>query len=404
MARRYLTSVGRKTAVGIITAISIFGIAVGAFAMFVVLSVFSGLRDVNEHYMGTMDPALKILPVEGKTFSASPAFLDSIKNIPQVNAVSEVLEEKAFARYRNSETIIRLKGIDQNYGSVVPLDSILVSGHQIELWGEDDYTTQALLGVHLAYSLGVNMMDMFTPMNVYVPSGETNMTAGSSLFRSMDIRPVGAFSHKDYDATYVLAPIKEVRKLTNRTEDEVSGLEISIKQGANPDYVVTKIKELNGSKSLFIKTLAQQKEMMYRIMNTENIVLYFIFALIIVIALFNVVGAVVMLIIDKRDNIHIMWALGMSIKDIRSVFLREGMLSVSIGALVGLMLAVVLVYLQARYSFVMIEGNMSIPYPIKLTFFNVMIVLITIFTLGYVAVRLSTGGINLFFKRQNDDK
>ncbi|MDD4820135.1 MAG: ABC transporter permease [Flavobacteriales bacterium] len=398
IAHRYLTSVGKKSAVGIITVISIFGVAVGAFAMFVVLSVFSGLRDVNEQFMGTMDPALKITPLQGKVFTASHTFLDSIKNNSDVSAVSCVLQEKAFAQYRTAETIVRIKGVDENYSSVVPLDSTLVAGHGIELWTDEDYTGQALMGMHLAYTLGVNVMDMFTPLHVYVPTGNTDVSAVSTLFKSVDIRPVGVFSHKDYDATYVIAPISVVRRLLGRTEDEVSSVEISLKKGVDADKTALALQDVLKGKGLQTKTLAQQQEMMYRIMNTENVVLYFIFALIIAIALFNVVGAVVMLIIDKKDNIRTMWALGLSISDIRSVFIREGMMTVAVGAVIGLALAVVLVWMQAEYSIVMIEGNMNIPYPIKLTFFNVLTVIFTIFILGYVASVLSVTGIKSFFK------
>lgn len=255
-------------------------------------------------------------------------------------------------------------------------------------------------GISLAYRLGMASVDRPTPLCVCVPQQQQGALAWDPqrLFTCADTWTAGVFSHKDYDDKYLFVPLHFAQGLFHRAGDEVSVLEIRLQAGADAEKVARDLSErLGGERE--VKTAAQNKELYYRIMNTENLVLYFVFTLVIAISLFNVGGSVVMLVLDKRNDIRTLWALGAEEKELKAVFIRSGMLIVGAGTALGLSLAVLLVALQARYHWVMIEGGMQIPYPVRLTVGNAALVLATILVLGYLTTRLSVGGMKNFFKR-----
>lgn len=398
VARRYFRSRKKASAVGIITVVAAFGVAVSVFAMFVVLSVFSGLRALNVDYYTSFDPDISIYPARGKVFEADSAFRHKISAVKGIQAVSGVLEEKAFVSYGHNETIVMLRGVDAGYPFVVDVDTALVGGKWLPEAEKSD-TLWNVMGISLAYRLGMNTSNRPLPVRIYVPSGNDNISLSpDALFSYADTWPCGVFSHKDYDGTYIFTGIDFARGLLRRGKDQVSSLEIKLDGKRFPDMAAAEIRRSLGD-GFTVKTAAQNKEMYYKIMNTENLVLYFVFALVIAIALFNVIGSVVMLILDKRENIRTLWALGAERKVLRSIFVREGMMIVGAGAAVGLLAAVVLVWSQSKYHFVMIEGGMQVPYPVSLTVYNVAIVLSTIFALGYLAARLSVAGMKNFFAK-----
>lgn len=398
VARRYFRSRKKASAVGIITVVAAFGVAVSVFAMFVVLSVFSGLRALNVDYYTSFDPDISIFPARGKVFDADSVLRNKLSSVKGIQAVSSILEEKAFVSYGHSETIAMLRGVDADYPRVVDVDTVLVGGIWLPVEERPD-TLWNVMGISLAYRLGMNVSSRPMPVRIYVPSGSDNISLSpEALFSYADTWPSGVFSHKDYDGTYLFTGIDFARGLLRRGKDQVSALEIKLDGKRFPDMVAGDIRRLLGD-GFTVKTAVQNKEMYYKIMNTENLVLYFVFALVIAIALFNVIGSVVMLILDKRENIRTLWSLGADRKVLRSIFVREGMMIVGAGAAVGLLAAVILVWIQSEYHLVMIEGGMQVPYPVSLTFYNVVVVLFTIFALGYLAARLSVAGMKNFFAR-----
>ena len=396
IARRYFTARKKSSAVGIITGVSVTGVAVAVFAMFVVLSVFSGLRRLNVVQMGALTPDIRVYPARGKVFVADSVFLGTLAGTGYVDKVGVSLEEKAFVSYRNAEIIARIKGVDGSYPDVVALDSVMVKGVWLDTLRHG--YEQSVIGAALAYRLGIGLNDTHTSLRVYVPSGRTDISLSpDALFTYAEAVPSGIFSHQDYDSQYIFTTIGLARELLGRGPYDVSCAEIRIFSGADAEKAAQKISSALGPE-YSVKTAAQENELYYRIMNTENIVLYFVFALIVAIALFNVAGSVVMLILDKKEDIRTMRALGADRRSIVAIFVTEGMMVVGAGAAVGLAAGCFLVWLQAEYSLVMIEGNVNIPYPVMFSWYNIIIVIFTISTLGYAVCRMSVGGIKFFLR------
>ena len=390
-AQRYFRTRKKTSAVGIITAVATFGVAVSVFAMFVVLSVFSGLRTFNTDFLNAFDADLTVRPAKGKVLSADSAWVSRIVSTEGVEAVSAVLEEKVFVSFAGQESIAVLKGVDRAYPEVIGVDSVLVAGGWLPAQERSD-TAWHVVGISMAYRLGMGAALEPTPLRVYVLSVPENS------FSRVDTWTAGVFSHKDYDGMYLFVDLDFARHLLHRSAEQASGVEVRLKEGADAGKVAEALARELGP-DYRVRTAVQNKEAYYKIMNTENLVLYFVFTVVIAIALFNVVGSVVMLILDKRENIRTMWALGADRAMLRGIFVREGMWIVAVGAVVGLALAVLLVWLQARYHLVMIEGSMQVPYPVRLTVVNGAIVLATIALLGYLAARLSVAGMKNVFKR-----
>ena len=402
VAQRYFRARKKTSAVGAITLVAVFGVAVAVFAMFVVLSVFSGLRALNNSYLNTFDPDLTVRPREGKTFPASDALLDTVSAAPGVRAVSRVIEEKVFVRFAGHEAVAILKGVDAVYPEVADVDTALAAGAWLPPEQAAGDSVWHVAGISLAYRLGMASVEQPTPLRVCVPQQQRGALAmdPQALFACADTWTVGVFSHREYDDKYLFVPLSFAQGLLHRTRDEVSALEIRLREGADPEKTAFELSERLGD-GLEVKTAAQNKELYYRIMNTENLVLYFVFTLVIAISLFNVGGSVVMLVLDKRDNIRTLWALGAEEKTLKAVFIRSGMWIVGTGTALGLSLAVLVVGLQARYHLVMIEGGMRVPYPVQFSWANVALVLATILTLGYLTARLSVGGMKNFFRHRS---
>lgn len=395
VAQRYFRSRKKNSAVGIITAVATFGVAVSVFAMFVVLSVFSGLREMNVDYLTAFDADLSVTPVQGKVFPADSATMARIRSVGGVEAASGVLQEKVFAAYGQAESVAWIKGVDASFPQVVDVDTVLTGGQWLPAVENPD-TAWCVPGVSLISKLIQGASSSSQPLRLYVPSGRENLTLHpEALFSHLDTWPCGVFVHKDYDGAYIFTDIALARRLLRRTAHQVSSVEIRTDGTAPAGKVAAALRETLGA-DFVVKTAAQNQEMQYKIMNTENLVLYFVFALVIAIALFNVVGSVVMLILDKKENIRTLWALGADKSTLKSVFIREGMLIVGAGTVVGLVLAVILVWMQDTYHLVLIDRRL--PYPVSLTWANAATVIGTILLLGYLAARLSVAGMKNFFR------
>lgn len=395
VAQRYFRSRKKNSAVGIITAVATFGVAVSVFAMFVVLSVFSGLREMNVDYLTAFDADLSVTPAQGKVFPADSATMARIRSVGGVEAASGVLQEKVFAAYGQAESVAWIKGVDASFPQVVDVDTVLTGGQWLPAVENPD-TAWCVPGVSLISKLIQGASSSSQPLRLYVPSGRENLSLHSeALFSHLDTWPCGVFVHKDYDGAYIFTDIALARRLLRRTAHQVSSVEIRTDGTVPAGKVAAALRETLGA-DFVVKTAAQNQEMQYKIMNTENLVLYFVFALVIAIALFNVVGSVVMLILDKKENIRTLWALGADKSALKSVFIREGMLIVGAGTVVGLVLAVILVWMQDTYHLVLIDRRL--PYPVSLTWANAATVIGTILLLGYLAARLSVAGMKNFFR------
>ncbi|MGC9344733.1 MAG: ABC transporter permease, partial [Bacteroidales bacterium] len=335
IAKRYLFSRKKRNAINIISLISVLGVSVGVTALVVILSVFNGFDEVIKSLINSFDPDIEITAVEGKTFLPEEAGKSKILELPGVEAVSEVVEENSLVRYDEKQFIATLKGVDEEFIHVTGIDTMIREGDFIL---EQNNKPYAVVGYGVAYSLRVGL-NFIKPLIFYVPkrTGEYSMINPENSFNREVVFPSGIFSiEQDYDSRYILLPILVVRNLLEY-DYEVSGLEIKIEDDARLEEVKTAIRSIAGEKFKVLDRF-EQNEVFYRIMKSEKWATFLILTLILIIASFNIIGSLTMLIIDKKDDIKILRDMGANNRLIRKIFLVEGWLISIIGSFAGIIL------------------------------------------------------------------
>lgn len=378
IAKRYLVSFSKNNAINIITGIASLGIIVGAMALFVVLSVFSGLRDFSLSFSNDFDPDLKITPAKGKSFFISPDQHQKILKTPGVASYSKVIEERVLFHFDGKDKVAYLKGADSLFGQVNDVKKSLYNGQWVQ-----PNTYQAVIGYGIANDLSMGLFDFNNVLEAYVPKpGKGGIDNPEEAFSKTNLIPVGIYAiNEDLDKKYVFADIGLVQELLQYQPNQVSAIELKLK----PDYDENKV--INALSNIFknteIRTRAQQNDSLYRMLNTENLAVYLIFTLVIIIALFNLIGALIMMILDKKTNLKTLFNLGAEVKHLRKIFLFQGSLLTVIGGIFGLLLGIAVVLLQQRFQLVMITESLA--YPVVFSMANVLLVLGTIILLGIIA-------------------
>lgn len=385
IAKRYLFSKSSSNAVNIITAVSILGVAVGTMALLVVLSAFAGLENFSTSMLSTFDPQIKITSVEGKTFTFTNHIDSLLSNDSDIKSYSKTLEEKVFLRYRDKEFISKIKGVDSSFTKVNHVDSAIYAGRWISNNISDN---EIVIGGGVSHYLSLGLNDSYKPLEVYVVKpGKGQITDPMSGFKRKDAFPVGSFAiEKEIDEKYVISSLNFLQSLLRYQENQISALEIRLKPNVN-DVLVAKAIKAELGENFDVKTQKEQHALVYKMMNTEKIVTYLIFTLILVIAVFNVIGSVSMLIVDKKKNLHTLWSMGASESLLRKTFVMVGILVTFIGGVSGIVVGSILVMLQYYLNFLTFGGGMA--YPVELNISNIIVVAFTIFAIGYVASRLS---------------
>ncbi|PID68541.1 MAG: ABC transporter permease [Flavobacteriales bacterium] len=388
IAKRYLFTKSSNNAINIITFIAALGVVVGTIALFIVLSVFSGLKEFSLSFINMADPDLKITAAQGKSFF----FTDSLENVlnqKDIAVYSKVVEEKAFFNYKNKSTVANIKGVDTNYLSINPIDSVIYDGN----WLDFDAPTTAVVGNNISAQLSMGVYDVINPLKVYVPKpGKGYINNPKNAFNQINIQPVGVFRlTEEIDKKYVFVPLETIQKLLKYKPNELSSLELKLVEGAKPKEVAKSLRVALGN-GFAVKTRMQLNALYYKMINTENFVSYLIFTLILIIAMFNIVGAIIMMILDKRENLYTLFSLGTNLKEIKKIFVYQGFLLTFYSLVFGLIIAVTIVLLQKFYGFIMITP--SLPYPVKFTYSNMSVVIVTILLLGYIAALIASSRIS----------
>ena len=386
IAKRYLISKKSFNIINIISGISIAGITIGTMALIVVLSVFNGFEGLIVSLFDTYSPDLQVTAIRGKTFLPEEINVRQIEKLEGVAQVVEVVEDNALLKHESSQYIISLKGVGDNYQQATSLDSMLIDGQFILREGNMNF---AILGAGVAYHLGVFLRAEVDPITVYVPS--RTRKPGVSLdnaFNSRNIIPSGVLSlHQEFDLKYVIVPIGFARELFEY-ENQVTAIEISVHPDADVDDLQEKISILTGE-GFLVKNRYQQQELLYKIMKTEKWAIFFILTFILIIAAFNVIGSITMLILDKKKDIAVLHSLGANNQLIKRIFRVEGMMVSVVGGIIGLMLGAVLCFLQQEFSLITLgggEGSFIIEaYPVKMKFIDFIYVFLTVLIIGYLA-------------------
>ena len=385
IAKRYLLAKKKRNAINIISAISVGGVMVGTMALVIVLSVFNGFDKVIKSLINSFDPDLKITIVEGKVFDPALASKTKILEIPGVLDISEVLEENALLKYDQRQYIATMKGVDERFIYTSGIDTMMVDG-EFKLEKEGRPTT--VIGQGVAYSLRVGI-NFLNPLVIYVPEriGKINMANPTGAFRKFPVYPSGVFGiEQEYDAKYIILPIKNVREILDYT-NEVSALEIKLKDRANEESVQNQIKKLL-PQNFEVKTRYEQNEMFYRIMKSEKWAIFFILTLILLVASFNIVGSLSMLIIDKQDDIVSLRNLGADIGTIKKIFLFEGWLISITGSFLGILLGTGISLIQEKFEIISLAGSGSFvldSYPVDIQIPDILLIWLTVMLIGFLA-------------------
>ncbi|WP_372800607.1 ABC transporter permease [Lutibacter sp.] len=389
IAKRYLFSKSSNNTINIITFIAAIGVIVGTLALFIVLSGFSGLREFSIGFLNTSDPDIKITSKKGKSFLVSKEINSILNNEKGIAFYSKVIEERAFFDFKNKTHIAYIKGVDSNYIKVNRMDTTVYVG----TWLDKEIPLGAVVGNGISNLLSVGVFDFLEPLKIYVPKpGEGYITNPNNAFSKINTQAIGVFSLTDeMDRKFTFISLAVAQQLLNYTPNQVSAIEIRVKSIEDREVIITKIKSALGD-DFVVENREQLNAVLYKMLNTENLASYLVFTLILIIALFNVIGAIIMMILDKKDNLKTLYNLGATIKEIKRVFILQGFLLSVVGLVIGLSLGILLVLLQKKYHLFMITQHLA--YPVEFTLFNVLTVVVTILVLGFLASKIASSRIS----------
>ena len=390
IARRYLFSKKSTHAINVISAISAVGVAVATMALIVTLSVFNGFHDLVATFFTSFDPQIEVGPAQGKTAPADDPVLQKIRQMPQVEVATECLKDQALAIYRGKQTMVTLMGVDNSFEQMSRIDEIL--------YGEGAFILHAanlnfgIVGARLAETLGMNA-NWDGSLLIYAPrkTGQLDMATLSDGF-GVDslISPGSVFMVKQgkYDRDHVLAPISFARSLFEQ-QGMLSSLQIRLKNGSDLDEVKNEMKTIAGDKYRVLDRYEQQEDT-FRIMKVEKFIAYIFLTFILIVASFNIIGSISMLIIDKKNDVVTLRNLGATDKQIKRIFLFEGRLISFLGAMAGLLLGLLLCWLQQQFGLVALgqsSGTFVVDaYPVSVHPEDVVAVFVTVVVVGFLAV------------------
>jgi lipoprotein-releasing system permease protein len=388
IAKRYLISASSTNAINIINRITSILIIVVTTAMFVVLSVFSGLKDFSLSFSNDFDPDLKIFPAIGKTFSITETQEQQLKEISGVSNTSKIVEERVLFMFDGKEIVTYLKGVDGVFQKVNNVKKTLYQGEWL-----DQNTTQVVVGYGIAQKLSLGLFDYNNPFEVFVPRpGKGTIETTEEAFNKTNLAPIGVYAiSEDLDSKYVFADLGLAQNLLELKPNQISAIELKLKSNADQATVISKIKTIFNNK-IIVKNRSQLNDSLYKMLNTENIAILFIFTLVVIISLFTLFGALIMMILDKKQNLKTLFNLGVEIQDLRKIFLYQGTLVSFFGGIIGLLLGIIIVLIQQHFQLVMITPTLA--YPVGFTFQNVFIVFATIILLGVLASWIASSSMN----------
>tara|TARA_R110002153_G_scaffold67063_2_gene178870 strand:- start:10142 stop:11347 length:1206 start_codon:yes stop_codon:yes gene_type:complete len=389
IAKRYVRSKSTQNAVNIINFITFLVIVIGSAALFIVLSAFAGLKTFSLSFTESFDPQLKALPATGKIFTLSPEQEQRLQSVDGLAFYSKEIEEKVSLEHRGKNHIAYIKGVDSNYTKVTGVDSTLYIGD----WTIND--TQVVSGLGIANILGVTINQFRSPMQIYAfkpGKGSISQQSISSLYNQLPMVIGGVYAvEADLDNKYVFADLRLTQALLEKDSLQISGINFKMDDGVEPSAVRSEIQSILGS-NVQLKNRQQLNSTLYKMLNTENVATYLIFTLVLIIALFNVVGAIIMMILDKQQNSKTLYSLGTTIKELRRIYFVQGILVTGFGGLIGVLIGVLIVWSQLAFSWLKITPSLA--YPVKFEFINITIVLATIIVLGVIASKIASSRIN----------
>jgi len=389
IAKRYILSKKSTNAINIISGISVIGVTVATMALVVVLSVFNGFHDMVASLLTNFDPQLEIVPTKGKTIVCDDPIITKIKSLDDIEVSTECIEEMAMAVYGDKMMMVTMKGVEDNFAELTHIQDIL--------YGTGDFCLHAgvlefaIPGAVIAQQLGTDVR-LQRYLRIYAPQreGQLDMSDPDSGFMLDSLavpNAVFAVGQGKVDKKYILCSIDFARRLFNM-QGEMSNLELRLKPEADFDKVKREIKKIAGDKYQVLDRFEQQADT-FRIMQIEKILAYVFLTFILIVACFNIIGSISMLIIDKKNDVETLRNLGANESQISKIFLFEGRIISSIGAVIGILLGLLLCLLQQQFGFIKMgtEGSFIInAYPVSVHYLDVLVIFITVIIVGWIAV------------------
>lgn len=390
IARRYLFSKKSTHVINVISSISVIGVAVATMALVIVLSVFNGFHDLVASLFTSFDPQLKVVPVEGKTAPSDDPILTQIRLLSEVDVATETVEDQALAIYQGKQAMVKIKGVEDNFSELSHITDIL--------YGDGTYSLHAanleygILGIRLAQTMGIGAQwDGY--LKIYAPKkeGQLDLSNPGEGFVADSLNSPGVlFSVRQskYDKNYIVTSIAFARNLFGQ-QGMLSDLEIRLKEGSDLNAVKAEMQKIAGTKYKVLDRFEQQEDT-FKIMSIEKLMAYIFLTFILIVACFNIIGSLSMLIIDKKNDVVTLRNLGANDKQITRVFLFEGRMIAVIGAVIGIGLGLLLCLLQQQYGFVRLgesEGSFIVDaYPVSVHYTDVAIIFVTVIAVGWLAV------------------
>ena len=390
IARRYLFSKKSTHAINVISGISVVGVAIATMALVVTLSVFNGFHDLVASFFTSFDPQLKITPVEGKSVAADDPVLTQIRQLPQIEVATECVEDQALAIYKSRQMMVMIKGVDDNFDQLTHIKEILIGEGDFCLHAADmDY---GILGIRLAEQLATGY-SYDQPLHIYAPrrEGQFDLTNPTEAFEEDDLYSPGVLFNvrqAKYDKNYIITSIAFARRLFDQ-QDMLTSLELRLKPGSNFERTKSEIKQLCGDR-FTVKDRFEQQDDTFKIMKIEKFIAYIFLTFILMVACFNIIGSLSMLIIDKKDDVVTLRNLGANDKQITRIFLFEGRMISAIGAVIGIIIGLLLCWLQQRFGLVALgssSGSFVInAYPVSVHPEDIVLIFITVLVVGFLSV------------------
>ena len=387
IAWRYFFSKSGQTVINKINRIALLVIVVATAALMIVLSAFAGLKDFGLSFSNVFDPDFRITATQGKTISFDSTSMARLKKVDDIVAFSPILEEKVFLSFKEKNQVAYLKGVGIDYLSVIPVDSLLAVGE----WLIPD-TDAIVAGYGIGAGMDLGVYDYSSFLNISVPHNNRKSNLRQNPFYTQQAVTIGLYQiSEDIDKKYIFSNLDFARNLLQYPPNTFSSIEIKVLSKANAKDLKKKIQKILGE-AIEIKDRAQLNTALYKMLNTEHLGIYLIFTLVLIIALFNVIGALVMMILDKRPQMTILKAMGISQQNLRYTFFLLGMLIIFFGGGIGVVLSSLIILLQQWIPFIYVPGT-SLPYPVKWEFENLLLVMATLIVLGSIASAWASRGI-----------
>jgi len=387
IAWRYFFSKSQQTVINKINSIALLVIIVATASLMIVLSAFSGLKEFGLSFSNAFDPDYKVLPRKGKIILLDSLSIKKLEKISCINALAPVLEEKVFLSFNEKSQVAFLKGINKHYLSVIPADSLVAIGE----WLVPE-SNSVVAGYGIGASMDLGVYDYSNFLNISVPKKSIKGNLNQNPFYSQQAVVVGLYQiSQDIDKKYVFSSISFARKLFQYPKDAYSAIEIQIKPNTSHDFLSQELRKILGE-NFVLKDRVAQNTALYKMLKTENIAVYLIFTLVLIIAMFNVVGALVMMILDKKPDMKILEAMGVTTNSLRKVFFILGLLISLIGGAIGIVFASLLIVIQQVRPLLFVPGT-SLPYPVNWEFENFILVIMTLTILGMISSGWVSRGI-----------